>query len=359
MRPAWALDLEVAMTQIVLVIENANDDRDTLETALALDGMALRHAHDADEGLRMARALLPDLVLLDVSRPLSSALEICKRLKAEPLTRAIPVVFVATEDRVDEKVAAFEAGGVDYVTRPYQPLELRARIRSALRTKRYQDHLTARAQVDALTGLWNRAYFDRRLDQRMERYRHGDGDFGLVLVDIDHFKAINDAHGHPVGDQVIGWIGDLLQASVRGEDSACRYGGEEFAVILEAKTHRDAFCAADRLRAAISSRVFSASVPKVTVSVGVGSTAGATPGTFTRAELLARVDDALYLAKRSGRDRVCPMVPILPRMLSVEGVMTTPSFRPTLNPFESDWPPARRISVKPDVRRSAAPDEIC
>lgn len=345
------------MTQIVLVIETVNDDRETLETALALDGLALRHAQDVDEGLRMARALLPDLVLLDVSRPLASGLETCRRLKAEPLTRAIPVVFIATADRVDDKVAAFDVGAVDYVTRPYDAAELRARIRSALRMKRYQDHLTARAQVDALTGLWNRAYFDRRLDQRMDRYRRGDGDFGLVLVDIDNFKAINDAHGHPVGDRVIGWIGDLLQANVRSEDSACRYGGEEFAVILETQSHHDAFLAADRLRRTISTRVFSATVPHVTVSVGVGSTAGATPGTFGRAELLARVDDALYLAKRSGRDRVCPMVPILPRRLSLSAAM--PSFRPTLNPFESDWPSARRISVRPDARRSLTPEKIC
>ncbi|MFI5300885.1 MAG: diguanylate cyclase [Polyangiales bacterium] len=345
------------MTQIILVIDNAIDDHSSLTTALALDGLALRHASDIDEGLRMARALLPDLVLLDVSRPLTDALAICQRLKSEPLTRAIPVVFVSGADSVDDKVAAFELGAVDYVTRPFEPAELRARIRSALRTKRYQDHLTARAQVDALTGLWNRAYFDRRIEQQMDRHRHGDGEFSLVLIDIDHFKAINDAHGHPVGDRVIGWIGDLLQGNVRGEDSACRYGGEEFAVILDRCSHHDAYVVAERIRRVIGSTVFSECVPSVTVSVGVGSTSGATPGTFTRAELIARVDDALYLAKRSGRDRVCPMVPILPRRLLVESARPGQSFRPSTPPFESDWPSARRISLapSPDARISAAP----
>jgi diguanylate cyclase (GGDEF)-like protein len=296
------------MTQpVVLVIDDSRDIHDILAVRLQPEQVQLHAALDAADGLLKARALVPDLVLLDIDMPNMTGLEICQRLKADPATAEVPIIFLTGAAEVHTKVQGFDLGAVDYVTKPFQPAELRARVRAALRTKRYHDLLATRAQIDGLTGLWNRAYFDRRLREEalaVARYQRA---VSLVLLDLDHFKRLNDDHGHPFGDRVLQAVGEVLWGELRAVDAPCRYGGEELALILTETDLDGAMVVAERVRAAIAGmglRHKGAQV-QVTTSVGVAAASLVTPhGAVTADVLVELADTALYRAKRGGRDRV-------------------------------------------------------
>lgn len=292
---------------VVLVIDDSQDIHDILAVRLKPEQVDLHAALEAQDGLTRARALVPDLVLLDIDMPNMTGFEICQRLKDDPMTAAVPIIFLTGAAEVHTKVQGFDLGAVDYVTKPFEPAELRARVRAALRTKRYHDLLATRAQIDGLTGLWNRAYFDRRLREEALAAVRYERPVSLVLLDLDHFKRLNDDHGHPFGDRVLQAVGEILWGELRAVDAPCRYGGEELGLIL---THTDldgAMVVGERVRAAIASmslRHKGAQV-RVTASVGVSATSLVEPRTAVTGELMIDLaDQALYRAKRGGRDRV-------------------------------------------------------
>ncbi len=257
----------------------------------------------------MALELRPDLILLDVDMPEQSGLDLCRTLKSDPRTAVIPIIFLTAASDVNTKVHGFDLGAVDYVTKPFHPAELRARVRSALRTKRYQDLLTARAQVDALTSLHNRGYFDDFLASAVRAAIDTSAPCSLVLVDLDHFKGLNDRFGHPFGDLVLQQVGELIGATVRATDAACRYGGEELALILPGLTSATASRVAERVRSAISCLELApkGEAVEVTASFGVAELCDlpGPPSGATAAALVAAADAALYRAKQQGRNRVC------------------------------------------------------
>lgn len=301
------------MSQTVLVIDDSVEIHHLLEVRLRPERLELRYALDPDEGLVAARTLQPDLILLDVAMPGKSGFEVCRLLKQDPRTAALPVIFLSGSSDVGNKVQGFELGAVDYVTKPFDPAELRARVRAALRTKRYQDLLAARAQLDGLTGLWNRAYFDRRVAEEIAAVQRYGRRLCLVMVDIDHFKALNDQHGHPFGDQVLQAVGETLALSVRTADAACRYGGEEFCLILGETDSQGGLVLAGRVRERLLGLNLwcgGQAVP-VTASFGVASSdLYADPAELTVRQLITAADTALYQAKAGGRDRTCVGVPV-------------------------------------------------
>ena len=290
----------------VLVVDDSPDIHMLVEVRLRPEGVTVHHAEGGAEGLRLARELKPDLILLDVDMPGLSGLEVCRELKRGP-TSVIPVIFLTGAADVQAKVEGFDAGAVDYVTKPFEPTELRARVRAALRTKRYLDLLEARAHIDGLTGLRNRSYFDTRLADELAAARRYGREVALVMLDVDHFKGHNDHHGHPFGDQVLQTLGELLSSSVRSSDAACRYGGEEFALVLTETTGPNALILAERVRERIAALPFKMRGQDVlvTASLGIASTTDfADRTTVTSGPLIALADGALYAAKRAGRNRV-------------------------------------------------------
>ena len=220
------------MTANVLAIDDSPDVLALLAVRLRPEDITLTTATSYDEGVALALSTLPDLILLDVDMPEHSGLDLCRRLKSEATTRNIPVIFLTGSTDIETKVHGFDLGAVDYVTKPFHPAELRARVRAALRMKRAQDLLTERIQIDALTSLRNRSFFDERLAVEVESHLRRLKPLSLVLLDLDHFKRLNDDFGHPFGDSVLQRVGDLIVRSVRSSDMACRYGGEGLAVIL-------------------------------------------------------------------------------------------------------------------------------
>lgn len=292
------------MMQSVLVIDDAEEVHALLDVRLRDEGLRLYRATCPRRGLEMALELLPDMILLDFEMPGLDGFEVCQRLKADPSTSHIPVVFLTGTSDVSAKVRGFELGAVDYVTKPFDPVELKARVRSTLRTKRYHDLLGSRAQIDALTGLRNRGYFDQRLAEEVAAAARYARKVCLVMMDLDHFKALNDTHGHPFGDLVLQRTGELLSQRCRATDAACRYGGEEFGLVLTETDIDGARVLAERIRDDVSALVLRSRGAAVQVTASFGIAAVVPAQALTVGGLLDRADQALYAAKRGGRNRV-------------------------------------------------------
>jgi diguanylate cyclase (GGDEF)-like protein len=295
------------MSQNVLAIDDSPDVHSLLDARLQPEGLILHHALDAERGLAMAQELRPDLILLDVDLPLITGFEVCQKLKLDPITAQIPVIFLTGATEVYTKVQGFDLGAVDYVTKPFEPAELRARVRAALRTKRYHDILAARSHIDGLTGIWNRSYFDQRLGEECSAARRYGRLISLIMLDVDNLKALNNSHGHPFGDLVLQTLGDLFNSFLRTTDAPCRYGGDEFAIILTETDLDGATVTGERLRREMSEARFH---PKggrveVTASVGIACSSAFTKDVLTVRGMVDSADDALYRAKKEGRNRVC------------------------------------------------------
>ncbi len=297
------------MSQSVLVIDDSSDVHDLLGVRLKPEGVQLHRALSGEEGVELASELRPDLILLDIDLPNLTGFEVCRRLKTSVATASIPIIFLTGAAEVHDKVQGFDLGAVDYVTKPFEPAELRARVRAALRTKRYQDLLATRANLDGLTGLWNRAYFGLRFEEEMAAARRYGRSVSLLLFDLDHFKRFNDDYGHPFGDLVLQRTGEVLLSLLRVTDTPCRYGGEEFAVILTETDLAGAVRTAERVQEALRwinlPQKMGADV-RVTASFGVSCTSlFGEPRALSSGLMLELADQALYRAKQAGRDRVC------------------------------------------------------
>jgi len=286
----------------ILIIDDSADALAVAKTRLAHEGHEILCASGGKDGLDMAGRQNPDLILLDVDMPDMSGFDVCRRLKEDAVTCSIPVIFLSGSGGIDDRVKGLDLGAVDFVTKPFDAFELRARVRAALRTKHLQDLLRKYALIDPLTELPNRRAMDERLQQEWARLlRHG-GRLSVIMADLDQFKRINDQFGHPAGDEVLRQVARLLAEGCRESDTPARYGGDEFAIVAPETTAQAAVDFAERLRMSICSRPLE--VPgkavEVTVSFGVADN----EGLKSPEELVQAVDEALYCAKSAGRNCV-------------------------------------------------------
>lgn len=246
----------------------------------------------------------PDLILLDLDLPEWSGFETLRRLKEEPTTRDVPVIIVSASHSVMDKAEALDLGAADFVTKPFDPIELRARVRVALRTKSLQDLLEQRAHLDGLTGLGNRMALEERLRIEWAACRRRKCPLAVFITDLDHFKRINDQFGHYAGDEILRRVSTVLREVTRTVDFVARYGGEEFVVIAPDCDLLGAIGMAERFRYRVAG-LKEPAVPKgcqVSASVGVAAT---TEAVHPEAEeVLHRADRALYAAKAAGRNVV-------------------------------------------------------
>jgi diguanylate cyclase (GGDEF)-like protein len=289
------------MPQSVLIIDDVESIHALVKARLKDEAIRWHSASDADAGLELAVRFQPDLILLDVDMPGRDGFDACAALKADPRTAAIPVIFLTATGSAEQRVRGLELGAHDYVNKPFDPSELRARVRGALRLKFMMDLLARKAAVDGLTGLWNRVHFDQRLAAETALARRSGGPLSCVMVDVDHFKRVNDQFGHPFGDLVLRRVAQALADSCRAEDVCCRYGGEEFAVICPAADARAAAALAERVRQAVCDMPFECRGQTVRVSCSLGVAEITVRPDPTLVEL---ADHALYQAKESGRNRV-------------------------------------------------------
>jgi diguanylate cyclase (GGDEF)-like protein len=247
------------------------------------------------------------VILLDVMMPKMDGYEVCTRLKTDPATADIPVIFITGMDETEAESRGLELGAVDYVTKPFKPVVVRARVHNHVELKRARDRLLALAATDGLTGLANRRRFDEALQSEWKRLQRTGSELGLIMLDIDHFKPFNDTYGHLAGDDCLRNVAGVLAGEMlRGPDVAARYGGEEFACILPETTLAGAVAVAERIRAGIEALGIPHSgskvVPVVTASLGVISVL--CTGVTRPEDLLLAADACLYRAKSEGRNRV-------------------------------------------------------
>lgn len=284
----------------LLVIDDSPDIHRLLAARLRTEGWTLLGAESAMEGIAMVEACPPSLILLDVDMPAIDGFEALRVLKSSPATINVPVIIISANSSAQDKVMGLDLGAIDYVAKPFDFSELRARIRVALRTQRLMEMLSKHAHIDGLTGLWNRAHFDARLGEHVAVARRTAQPLSLVLCDLDRFKSINDTFGHPSGDVVLQRFATILTETLRESDIACRYGGEEFVVILPNATPEQAAAVMERARIALAAERWKRHPERpVTASFGVApvSEAGA-------AEAIVAADAALYRAKSGGRNRI-------------------------------------------------------
>lgn len=286
----------------LLAIDDSTLIHRLLKARLSSERLDIHTATSGQQGLEVARTLLPEVILLDIDMPDMDGFAVLIALKSDPATHDIPVIMVSGSCETDDKIRGIEMGAIDFVTKPFDVGELKARVRSALRIRLLIQMLAQRAQIDGLTGLWNRAYFDQRLEDEIAIAARSGTPLTLIMCDLDRFKSINDAHGHPFGDSVLEEFSRIL-AQGRAGDVACRYGGEEFAVILPRCDMSEALAAAERFRAAISQRTWGdVSTLRVTASFGVVDAAAC--GVASPRVMVQLADQALYAAKQNGRNRV-------------------------------------------------------
>ena len=287
----------------VLAIDDSELIHRLLEARLQGEDLELHSATSSEEGLKKARALKPELILLDISMEGMNGFELLDKLKEDIETQNIAVIFISGTDEPMDKVRGLDMGAIDFITKPFDAFELKARVRSALRNQYLMRMLEQRAQLDGLTGLWNRTYFDNRLIQEVSEAKRHRRALTLVLCDIDRFKRLNDQFGHPFGDRVLKHVSQLLSGG-RTSDIVCRYGGEEFGLILSSTNAERSREATERLRASIEATVWPGNPDLVvTASFGVCDNE-CTDQDLTPELMLKMADDALYKAKQGGRNCV-------------------------------------------------------
>jgi diguanylate cyclase (GGDEF)-like protein len=297
-------------TPRILSIDDSELMHRLLRARLQIEQVEIHCASSGEEGLKMAIELKPDVILLDIELEGIDGFEVLHHLKEDARTRDIAVIFIsATTDTMD-RVRCLDLGAVDFISKPFDMAELKARVRSAIRVQQLLRMLAQRAQLDGLTALWNRAFFDQRLAAELTTARRNKQPLSLILSDIDHFKSVNDRFGHPFGDEVLAFFATVLSGR-RTVEIPCRYGGEEFAIILPGTGVQIAVDIADRMRNTFAEHRWRRFPDLVlTASFGVADLT-MIPADGTAADLLARADTALYAAKRGGRNRVATESPPL------------------------------------------------
>jgi two-component system cell cycle response regulator len=286
--------------------------------SLAWFGAALQPAHEIasvdtfEEALVRVRGGDYDLIVVSLGMRGFDGLRLCSQLRSIPEARNVPILVVVSDGDRRKLTQALEMGVNDYLTRPVDKNELVARVRTQLRKKRYADRLRRNVQLslemaitDQLTGLHNRRYMSSHLDNLMGAAHRSGKPLAFVIMDIDYFKSVNDTYGHDIGDEVLREFAKRIGANIRGIDLACRYGGEEFVVVMPETDAAFAYAVAERLRKSIETTPIDITRAPgklgITISIGIASSEDAAD---TADALLRRADQALYSAKRNGRNRV-------------------------------------------------------
>lgn len=300
----------------ILIVDDNTRNLKVLAEIIREKGWKVALAEDGKRALAIAEKRPPDLILMDVDMPGMDGYEVCSRLKSMEGLSSIPVIFISALTETDDKVRGFDAGGVDYITKPFNREEILARVRTHLYLKKTREELEQAyqklklayeeieiaAKTDSLTQLSNRRDIFEKLFNEKKAVENGCETFSIILADIDDFKAINDNYGHDCGDVVLQEVSRVIRSRLRQQDTAARWGGEEFLVLLTETRYKEAFRMAEQIHRALSEKTFSIREHHISVTMTMG---------VSEYHLSQSVDDCIriadqtmYQGKQSGKNRV-------------------------------------------------------
>ena len=320
----------------ILIVDDNPQNIQLVASHLQEDGYRIAFSQHGGDALEKVRHTLYDLILLDIMMPEIDGFEVCRRIKELPEYKETPIIFLTAKTDKESIINGFEAGAVDYVAKPFYGAELLARVRTHLKIKAFQEQLEEinaqinrellksmemaddlsktkdelqtvnrqlydRATKDPLTGLFNRRKMIDFLEYEKERNRRGDTTYAIIICDIDHFKSVNDTHGHDCGDEILKQVAGVFEETVRKQDQISRWGGEEFLILLPETDEGGAVTLAEKIRRGIEEESFSCPEHsiKITMTFGVGMGEGEKDPD----RCIKEADLALYHGKTSGRNR--------------------------------------------------------
>lgn len=305
-----AMNESVKEARLLVVEDQEYDSKKFIET-LKVDDDVVEVVTTGMDAMERVIAQDYDLMVISLNLASEDGLRLCSHIRSSERSRSVPILMVAGDEDMSRIAHGLEIGAHDYILRPVDSNELLARVRTQIRRKRFQERLRATYEIslsmaltDSLTGLYNRRYFEVHLQKLLQKNETSRKSLGVLMIDIDHFKAVNDTHGHAVGDEILKEFADRLQDKLRGFDMVARLGGEEFVALLPDVSDEMAHIVAERLRKAIADKPFVCKVPEgsLAITASVGGTI-VEKGTIADPELaLKEADDALYKAKDAGRD---------------------------------------------------------
>jgi diguanylate cyclase (GGDEF)-like protein len=302
----------------ILLVDDHEDNIEVLRVRLETWGYGVDACSNGVEALEYVERSHPDLILLDVMMPDIDGMEVARRIKGNKSLPFIPIIMQTALDSTENKVEGLEAGADDYITKPIDFAELKARLRSMLRIKRLQEELEERekellevnerlrfmSHTDELTGLDNRRQLNERIDEMFQHAQRLYEPFSLVMCDLDKFKSVNDTHGHQAGDEVLKQLAAILKEEAREIDRVGRYGGEEFMLLLPGTVLDAAVTFAERVRKRIEAHTFTFDGGTLQRTASFGVSGWPHPQIEQADDLVRTADDALYVAKETGRNRV-------------------------------------------------------
>lgn len=301
------------MSDSVLIIDDSAAVRERIIKTLETFDLFARY-YEAEDGLDGFKKLLSspvEIILCDLEMPRIDGFKFLSMLKSRPDLQDVPVIILTGMNDRDLKIKGLEQGASDYITKPFDPEELVARVKVHLKIKHLQDDLKRSNELllelsntDHLTGLFNRRYLMEALDKEVQRSIRKGGDLSLIILDIDHFKKVNDTYGHLQGDVVLQRVALNLQKELRSYDIAARYGGEEFVAVLPDANLKEAIFVANRVRLSIQDVKFGGTLTPLAITVSLGVATFPTLDCSTVDAFIKLADDALYRAKANGRNRV-------------------------------------------------------
>lgn len=299
-------DMDLERKQRILIVDDVRLNTKILESALG-DEYELRIASNGKEALAMIREEMPDLILLDIVMPEMDGYEVCAQLQQNAKTRDIPIIFLTALEGDDNEAYGLELGAMDYIRKPFNVPVVKAKIRNHLELKKYKDLLKRDIRIDGLTRVPNRRRFDEAFEEEKGRSIRSGSPLSILMIDIDLFKAYNDAYGHLQGDDILRLVAKTLEKSLRRPgDLFARWGGEEFVALLPDTDMSGAYIVAEQLRKAVQEMgIAHEKSPMdrvITVSIGVATSIPEDESSY--ANLLQWADEAMYRAKALGRNRV-------------------------------------------------------
>jgi diguanylate cyclase (GGDEF)-like protein len=296
---------------LIFIVDDSSLSRNSLTRLVEAEGHKVICLAESLEAADMIAEARPDLLLLDIVMPKVSGIELLRDLRSREALSTLPVIMVTAKTGAEDVREALDAGAFDYIRKPFETVEVLARLRSALRTREYMERLVFLAERDGLTGLYNHATILRELERELAGLEEPDSYLSVVMCDIDFFKRVNDEYGHQAGDAVLSGLGSLIASSLGSTGKAGRYGGEEFCIALGGFDRAMAARWAEALRSHVAERSWEAEGRSLrfTMSFGIASAEGGAAAAkdgkrLGSRELLAEADRRLYAAKRFGRNRV-------------------------------------------------------